>query len=223
MRDSRTPDPVDTQLVLVTPLLEDPEAFLPVLAGALAAGAVAAVVGRFAPCDERTLVNRIKALAPVVQKAGAAFMAEAPVEAVMRGGADGIHLVYAAEAVAEAVSRLAPQRMVGVGGLKSKDDAMAAGEAGADYVMFGEAQVSRYAEKDGVLPPFHAVVERVAWWAEVFQVPVVGFAPDVAGAEALARARADFVALGQPVWDHPEGPAAAVAAALALMRAGAAA
>lgn len=223
MRDSRNPDPVETQLVLVTPLLEDPEGFVPILAGALAAGPVAAVIARFAPCDERTLVNRIKVLAPAAQKGGAALMAEASVDAVARGGADGIHLRFQAETLAEAVSRLAPQRMVGVGGLKSKDDAMAAGEAGADYVMFGEAQSSRYAEKDGVLPPFHAVVERVAWWAEVFQVPVVGFAPDIAGVEALARARADFVALGEPVWDHPEGPAAAVGAALALIRAGAAA
>lgn len=223
MRDSRTPDPVETQLVLVTPVLDDPEDFASVLAKALAVGPVAAVIGRFAACDERTLVNRIKVLTPVAQKGGAAFMAEAPAEAVTRGGADGIHLLYQAEAVAEAVARLSPQRMVGVGGLKSKDDAMAAGEAGADYVMFGEPQSSRYAEKDGVLPPFHAVVERVAWWAEVFQVPAVGFAPDLAGTEALARVRADFVALAGPVWDHPAGPAAAVAEALALARAGAAA
>lgn len=220
MRDSRNPDPVETQLILVTPHLEDPEGFVPILAGALAGGPVAAVIARFAACDERTLVNRIKTLAPVAQAAGAALMAEASVEAVARGGADGIHLRYQAETLAEAVARLAPQRMVGVGGLRSKDDAMAAGEAGADYVMFGEAQVSRYAEKDGVLPPFHAVVERVAWWAEVFQVPVVGFAPDLAGVEALSRVRADFVALDAPVWDHGAGPAAAVAEALALIRAG---
>ena len=94
---------------------------------------------------------------------------------------------------------------------------MAAGEAGADYVMFGEPAVSRHVEKNGVVPPFHAVVERVAWWAEVFEVPVVGHAPDIAGAAALAKVHADFVALGAPVWDHAGGPAAAVAEALALI------
>jgi thiamine-phosphate pyrophosphorylase len=217
MREDRNPAPVVTQLVLVTPVLGDPAAFLPALSAALGAGPVAAVIARFEASDERTLVNRIKELAPKVQAGGAALMVEGPVEAAVRGGADGVHLVYEPEALAEAVSRLAPQRMVGVAGLKSKDDAMAAGEAGADYVMFGEPAVSRHVEKNGVVPPFHAVVERVAWWAEVFEVPVVGHAPDIAGAAVLARVHADFVALGAPVWDHAGGPAAAVAEALALI------
>jgi thiamine-phosphate pyrophosphorylase len=220
MREDRNPAPVVTQLVLVTPVLGDSAEFLPALSAALAAGPVAAVIARFEASDERTLVNRIKDLAPRVQAGSAALMVEGPVEAVVRGGADGIHLVYEPDALAEAVSRLAPQRMVGVAGLKSKDDAMAAGEAGADYVMFGEPAVSRHAEKNGVVPPFHAVVERVAWWAEVFEVPVVGYAPDIEGAAALAKVNADFVALGAPVWDHAEGPAVAVARALALMAPG---
>ncbi len=223
MREDRNPVPVETQLVLVTPVIGDPSEFLPVLSAALAAGPVAAVIARFEASDERTLVNRIKELAPRVQAGGAALMVEAPVEAVTRGGADGAHLVYQADALAEAVARLAPQRMVGVAGLKSKDDAMAAGEAGADYVMFGEPAVSRHAEKNGVVPPFHAVVERVAWWAEVFQVPVVGFAPDIPSVAALAGVHADFVALGSPVWEHPSGVAAAVTEALGLIRSGIAA
>ncbi|MGU9979045.1 thiamine phosphate synthase [Phreatobacter sp. HK31-P] len=223
MREDRNPAPVVTQLVLVTPVLGDPADFLPALSAALAAGPVAAVIARFEASDERTLVNRIKELASTVQAGGAALMVEGPVEAVVRGGADGIHLVYQPELLSEAVSRLAPQRMVGVAGLKSKDDAMASGEAGADYVMFGEPAVSRHAEKNGVVPPFHAVVERVAWWAEVFEVPVVGHTPDIAGAAALAKVHADFVALGAPVWDHPEGPAAAVAEALARIKSGPAA
>jgi thiamine-phosphate pyrophosphorylase len=218
MREPKPSTPVETQLILVTPLIADPAAFLPALTAALAAGPVAAVIARLEPADDRTLVNRIKALVPAVQGAGAALMAEAPVDAVARGGADGIHLAYGAERLAEAVDRLAPQRMVGVAGLKSRDDAMAAGER-ADYVMFGEPLVSRHAEKNGTLPPFHAVVERVAWWAELFEVPVVGYAQDMAGVQALAAVHADFVAIEAPVWDHAEGPAAGVKQALAAIAA----
>lgn len=218
MPDDRNDSPAETQLVLVTPEIGDPGDILGVLAAALGAGPVAAVIARFAPADERTLVNRIKHIAPLVQQRGGALMAAAPLDTLARGGADGVHLTFAPEALAEAVARLQPQRMVGVAGLRSKDDAMAAGEAGADYVMFGEPAVSRYPDRDGVLPPFHAVVERVGWWAEVFEVPVVGHAPDMEGAAALARAGADFVALAEPVWSHPQGPAAGVAEALARLK-----
>lgn len=213
----------ETQLVLVTPLIEAPEAFLPALEAALAAGPVAAVVARLAAPDDRASVNVVKVLARVVQAAGSALLIEGAIDAVARGGADGLHLVYDEARVAEAIERLAPERMVGVAGLKSRDDAMSAGEKGCDYVMFGEPMVSRYADKNGVLPPFAAVVERVSWWAEVFQIPVVGFSPDIAGAGVLARVHADFVALGDAVWAHPDGPAKAVAAALAELRGGAAA
>ncbi|MBN8942537.1 MAG: thiamine phosphate synthase [Rhizobiales bacterium] len=213
----------ETQLVLVTPLIEAPEAFLPALEAALAAGPVAAVIARLAAPDDRASVNVVKALARLVQPAGSALMIEGAIDAVARGGADGLHLLYDEARVADAIERLAPERMVGVAGLKSRDDAMSAGEKGCDYVMFGEPMVSRHADKNGVLPPFAAVVERVSWWAEVFQIPVVGFSPDIAGAAALASVHADFVALGDAVWAHPDGPAKAVAAALAELRTGAAA
>ena len=41
---------------------------------------------------------------------------------------------------------------------------MLAAEAGADYVMFGEP------DENGARPAFAAVEERVAWWAEVFEI-----------------------------------------------------
>ena len=47
---------------------------------------------------------------------------------------------------------------------------MLAAESGADYVMFGEP------DADGARPPFEAIVERVEWWAEVFQIPCVAYA-----------------------------------------------
>jgi thiamine-phosphate pyrophosphorylase len=84
---------------------------------------------------------------------------------------------------------------------------MLAGEAGADYVMFGEP------DDAGRRPNFEAVVERVAWWAEVFQPPCVGFAGSAAEVAPLAQAGADFVALGDWIWSAQPDPAAAVRAA----------
>lgn len=206
--------PPPAQLVLVTPPVGDPASFAPVIAAALDAGPVAAVILRLEPADERTLVNRVKQIAPAIQSRGAALMVSGPVDVAVRGGADGVHLAFDRPGVEEAVSRLAPERMVGVAGLRSRDDAMSAGECGCDYVMFGEPAISRRMEGEA-LPPFAAVVERVAWWAELFEVPVVGYAPDLDGVEALAAVRADFIALGDAVWTHAGGPAAAVGLALA--------
>ena len=42
--------------------------------------------------------------------------------------------------------------------------------------------------------------ERVAWWAEVLTIPCVGYAASLDEVEALARAGADFVAIGESIW-----------------------
>ena len=85
--------------------------------------------------------------------------------------------------------------------------ALAAAEADADYVMFGEP------DAQGHRPSFEAVLDRIAWWAEVFEIPCVGFAATITEAEALAAAGADFVALGDCVFGDARGPAAAAAEA----------
>lgn len=206
----REPEPIPTQLVLVTPALHGVDEVSAALAASLGAGGLAAVLARLAPADDRTQVNRIKALCPLVQPTGAALMIAGAPEAVARGGADGAHLAFAADPVKDLIGRLAPGRMVGVGGLKSRDDAMFAGEIGADYVMFGE---TFWASREAPPPPFDAVLARVAWWAEVFETPCIAYAADLAAAAAFAEAGADFVALAPSVWMGAD-PAQAVRAAL---------
>src|SRR5215475_8534142 len=52
------------------------------------------------------------------------------------------------------IKALKPQRIVGAGGLQSRDDAMTAGEAGADYVLFGEP------DPTGHRPRLEAIADR---------------------------------------------------------------
>src|SRR5690349_18223197 len=60
-------DPRPTpRLYLMTPAIADAQAFAPALAAALDAGDVAAVLLRLAEADERTQINRAKALCPTV-------------------------------------------------------------------------------------------------------------------------------------------------------------
>ncbi|MBX9840923.1 MAG: thiamine phosphate synthase [Xanthobacteraceae bacterium] len=192
------------RLYLVTPPLGETNAFARELGQTVRAADVAAVLLRLKGAGERELVNRVKALASMVQETGAALVLDGHPDIAARAGADGGHLTGIA-AFTAAVEGLRPARIAGCGGLQTRDDAMAAGENGADYVMFGEP------EADGRRPSFAAILERIEWWAEVFEIPCVGFAATLDEVGPLAAAGADFVALGESIWDDPRGPAAAVA------------
>jgi thiamine-phosphate pyrophosphorylase len=187
---------------LVTPQIEDGAVFVAPLGEALAAGDIAAVMLRLKDAEERSLINRIMALAPEVQGHGAALIVDGHVDLVARVGADGAHLTRI-DAFNEAIESLKPERIAGCGGLGSRHDAMLAAEAGADYIMFGEPDTS------GRRPAFAAIAERIAWWAEVFEVPCVGYAAALEEVAPLAAAGADFVALGDFVWRAPRAQVAA--------------
>ena len=198
------------RLYLVTPALADPQAAADLLGPALAAADVAAVLLRLAPADERTLINRIKEIAPPVQARGAALLIDGHAGLTARAGADGAHLTGIA-AVQEALRSLKPERIVGAGGLASRHDAMLAAESGADYVMFGEPDPA------GQRPSFEAIRERVEWWAEVFEIPCVAYAASLAEIGELVAA--EFIALAPSIVSDPRGPAAAVADAAARLSA----
>jgi thiamine-phosphate pyrophosphorylase len=199
------------RLYLITPPLADTAAFSATLAEALAAGDVAAVLLRLAEADERSLISRAKALAPLVQGKGVALLIDGHADLVARAGCDGAHLT-GIDAFSEAIERLKPDRIVGCGGLATRHDAMVAADTGADYVMFGQPDAS------GNRPAFAAVEERVGWWAEVFETPCVGYAAALDEVAPLVKAGADFVALGDWLWREPEQVAATIARSAPLLR-----
>jgi thiamine-phosphate pyrophosphorylase len=194
------------RLYLVTPPIDDAAAFTLQLAAALGAGDVAAVLLRLKDADERSLISRVKTLAAAAQDKDAALIIDGHADLVARAGADGAHLTGIA-AFNEALDTLKPDRIAGAGGLASRHDAMLAAERDADYVMFGEP------DANGGRPAFDTIEERVAWWAEVFEIPCVGYAASLDEVAALARAGADFVALGDFIWREPQQISSHVAAA----------
>jgi len=162
------PRPVP-RLYLTTPVVDETASLIAKLPALLAAVDIAAVLVRLKQTDQRTMISRIKALAPVIQNNNAALLLDGHVELVARSGADGAHLT-GIDAMQEALPSLKPDRIAGVGGLATRHDSMAAGEAGADYVLFGEPDAR------GQRPSAEAIAERLEWWAELFEPPCVGFA-----------------------------------------------
>jgi thiamine-phosphate pyrophosphorylase len=199
--NSRSP-----RLYLVTPAVDDTRALSAALADALSAAEFAAVLLRLAPADDRTLINRIKTIVPVVQKAEAALILDGHPALVAKSGADGAHIT-SAEGFVDAVEQLRPNWIAGAGGVFTRHDAMLAAERNADYVMFGDPN------ERGHRQPFDDILDRVSWWAEVFQVPCVGYAAALDEVAPLAQAGADFVALGDFVFSDPARVAANVTAA----------
>ena len=197
------PERVPPRLYLVTPRLGEPGALAGRLGDAVKATDAAAVLVRLAAGDERALINRIKALAPIVQESGAALLLDGHAELVARSGADGAHLANI-EVFQAVLPILKPQRIAGCAGLETRHDAMLAAEEGADYVMFGEPNAG------GLRPATEAVLERVGWWAEVFEIPCIACAGDLDEVGAFVQAGADFIAVDETIWGDADKLAQAV-------------
>jgi thiamine-phosphate pyrophosphorylase len=191
-------------LYLITPPIVDPAAFRPLLEAGLLAADVACLHLRLGAADAQAAKRFVQALAPVAQAKGAAVLIDPPddLREVARWGADGVHAADPAR-LAAALEALKPDRIVGAGGLKSRDAAMMAGEVGVDYVMFGEPR------PDGSLPPEEQVIERCRWWVEIFNTPCVGYAAAPAMVAPLAATGVEFVALGP--WAFTDAPEAVTA------------
>src|SRR5215469_633731 len=196
------------RLYLITPAIGEPERFAQELEAALGAGDIAAVLLRLGDAGERTLIERTKGIAALVQRRDIALVIDSRPEIVARAGADGAHLGGVTK-FAAALSLLKPERIAGAGGLRSRHDAMLAGEAGADYVMFGEP------DRNGRRPSFDELLERLTWWAELFEIPCVAYAAATDEVAPLSRTGADFIALGDWIWSAPEGAATVIAGAAA--------
>lgn len=188
------------QLYLVAPD-RPPDNFTASLEAVLAAGEVAAL--RVTVADRAVLAR----LLPITQAHGVALILNGAPALAVQAGCDGAH-VADADDVASARRALGDLQL-GVFCGRSRDAAMRAGEAGADYVSFGP-----FPDDGG------ADVELIAWWADLMELPVVAEGGINAGnCGALVRAGADFLAVGDAVWNDPAGPAAATRAMLGAIAA----
>ncbi len=198
-----TADPPACRLYLVTPpglnSAAALDAFAAQLAAALDAGDVACVLLRTADLDDRTALTAAQRLAPIAQERGTAFLVEDRAEVARQSNADGVHLTGDGAPVARLRETIGPEAIVGVGCGLSRHAAMEAGEAGADYVAFAGPEAD--------------LAELLAWWQATMTPPCVAMeGVTLDNAVWLARAGADFLAVCDAVWQHPEGPAAAIAA-----------
>ncbi|WP_068313419.1 thiamine phosphate synthase [Polycladidibacter hongkongensis] len=201
------------RLFLVTPAQFDLETFTPQLQQALSGGDVASVLISMPGAPEATLQAAAKQLVPMIQAAGAAALIENDTQITGRSGADGLHISSDQAVLEEQLENFDEDKILGFGGVKTRHDAMVVASMGIDYIFFGLLQLEQSEE------PHRKSIDFGNWWAEVFETPCVVLAgTSLASVATAAETGAEFVALREAVWNHPEGPNAAVAAANATLQ-----
>jgi len=193
---------IPTQLYLISPL-DVGGAFPDRLARALDAGPVAAFQFRVKGLDEHEAALLAQPLQQLCAAREVAFIVNDSIALAKRLGADGVHLGQDDGAVADARERLGREAQIGVTCHASRDLAMSAGEAGADYVAFGAFHPTATKEVKHIAEP-----EILEWWQTFFELPCVaigGITPE--NCRELADAGADFIAVSSAVWNGDEAAA----------------
>lgn len=117
------------------------------------------------------------------------------------------------ERIAAIRQQLGEEKILGITCHASKHLAMEAGEQGADYVAFGAFYPTASKPKEKLEKWGTPAPDILRFWAEGSTLPCVaigGITPQ--NCAPLVRAGADFIAVITGIWDHREGPAAAVKA-----------
>jgi len=196
-----------TRLYLITPPALDPERFAPELKEALEGGDVACLQLRLKDVDDAAIRRAIRVLQPIAQHYGVAFIMNDRPDLAAEHDCDGVHVGEEDMPYAEARRLLGPDRIVGVTCGDSKDRAVVAADAGADYVAFGAFFPSM--TKAGA--KYRARPELLADWSETTVVPccaIGGITQE--NCAPLVEAGADFLAVIGAIWSYKEGPRAAV-------------
>lgn len=163
---------------------------------ALSAGDVASVLLSTRAARAEDVERAIQALRPIAQDAGAAFLLENHGGLARRLSCDGVQTLPDPGAIKQVRVQLGDDMIIGADCGTSRHSAMVAGEAGCDYVALHSSEPG-----------------TISWWAEMMEIPCIAYGGiTLEKAPMVAALGADFLAIGEAVWNHPGGPDEAVEA-----------
>jgi thiamine-phosphate pyrophosphorylase len=202
----------DCHLYLLTPPTLAPD-FAGLLTEALDAGPVAALQIRLKNLPDEELRRAVDLIRPIAQSRSVAVILNDRPDLAVETGCDGAHVGSEDAAPGAARKILGPKLQLGVSCYDSRDLALQAGEAGADYVAFGAFFPSE--TKDART---RADTDLLSWWSELMELPVAAIGGITAeNCAPLVRAGANFLAVINAVWAHAQGPGAGVRDMLAAI------
>lgn len=176
------------------------------MTAALDGGDVACLQLRLKDVPDDAILRAAEILMPICVKREVAFILNDRPDLAKKAGADGVHVGQQDASYEDARALLGPDKIVGVTCHDSRQLAMDAADAGADYVAFGAffpttTKPSKYRPD----------IELLRWWSEIMTVPCVAIGGiTVENCDPLVEAGADFLAVVTGVWNYPNGPGQAV-------------
>ena len=205
---SNPAEPARCRLYLITPPRIEPAGFAEHFSAALDGGDVACLQIRLKDADDDAIRRAAEILLPICQTRDVALLINDRPDLAAETGADGVHIGQQDSDYETARRLVGTGAIVGVTCHDSRDFAMRAAERGADYVAFGA-----FFPTDTKQAKSRADPDILAWWSSLVELPCVAIGGiTVANCTPLVQAGADFLAVVGGVWNHPDGPTAAVAA-----------
>jgi thiamine-phosphate pyrophosphorylase len=205
-------EPNRCRIVLIAPAGLTAERFASRLRKAIEGGDVASLIVPVHGLDDASFQHFCEHVVPIAQEAGVAVIVEGDTRIAGRVGADGVHLETGSAEIGNDIERLQSRMMVGVGGAKTRDDALDLGELRPDYIFFGRFGYDTKPE------PHHRNLTLGQWWADVIEIPCIVMAgSDIASVVDVAATGAEFVALSSAAFADDIDPRAAIERANALL------
>ena len=141
----------------------------------------------------------LSALLDAAHRQNTALLVENDIALAKSLGADGVHLRTDGPSPSVAREALGSDAIIGADSPLSRHDAMALGEAGADYIAFA-------ADGDADPDALDDLADMVDWWSGLIEIPCAAWLPPGANHDVLARlvaVRADFIMPGPEIWAEP--------------------
>jgi thiamine-phosphate pyrophosphorylase len=203
-----TTPPNRCRIVLIAPPTVSPAD----VEAALSGGDVASLILPGEGVDEASFQSFAEKVAAAARAAGVAVVIAGDTRVAGRVHADGIHVEGKKAELAEAVETYQERMMVGVGGAKTRDDALELGEERPDYIFFGRFGYDNKPE------PHSRNLSLGQWWSEMIEIPCIVMAgSNIASVEVVAATGVEFVAVSSAVFGEGIDPREAVARANALL------
>jgi thiamine-phosphate pyrophosphorylase len=200
-------------LYALTPPVLNIQAFLPVCAAVFEVGVITHLQLRLKPFDQQAIISAAAVLKPLCAAHHVKLILNDSPALAAQLGVDGVH-IGAEDGDYVAARNALPQGIVGITCYNMLDRALAAANAGADYVAFGafypsQTKVAKTAAAPDLIRRFKALSRTPV-------AAIGGITPE--NAAPLLHAGADLLAVTAGLWEYPEGAVAAAKAFQACKR-----
>ncbi len=204
------------RLYLISPPQFELDAFEPQLRAAISGGDIGSFQLRLKDTPDAEIFAAARRLLPICREHEVAFIINDRPDIAMEVGADGAHLGQDDLdfwPISKTRQIMGADFVIGISCHDSSHLAMEAGEEGADYVAFGAFHPTKSKSPEKLAKYGTPELEMLEWWYHYTVLPCVaigGMTPD--NCRPMVAAGADFIAAITAIWEHTQGPAAAVAA-----------